>query len=173
LSRSLAWPLTIALPLLGCFTFDAPLGPSSSPIDDRLLGEWRCIPSKHDPEDDRVFRMDFKGLDATHYDVSSPDCVPETDSACSFHYRAHVTHLRRDTVLNALDLDDSGKGMDTWYLALYRFPGRDVLLIQLVDSGQLNGPDTPMALRRALESRNPPKDLLADFVLCKRAASGK
>jgi hypothetical protein len=155
--------LAAILPLAGCFDFDAPLGPPTTPIDARLLGSWRCIGFEAQTTD-TVGTIQFAALDGTQYDIGpGPGCE---GSDCMDRFRAHITKVAGMTLLNARELKD-GELAAKWNFVRYTFHRPNVLQLELADDEVLKvKPETTETLRRGLERERRNPKLFQDYLVC-------
>ena len=155
--------LAFALPLAGCFDFEAPLGPATVPIDPRLLGQWRCM-GFEESGTDRVGVIQFSALDKVQYDVGPPPTCEGTD--CMDRFRAHITKIAGMTLLNARELKD-GKPDEKWNFVRYTFYRPNILHLDLVSDDVLKvKPETTETLRRAFEKQRKDPRLFEDYLIC-------
>ncbi len=157
---SLTVPVAFAVATLGCFEFDAPLGPPTTPIDKRLIGHWRCLGQDEDEADARALPLHIRALNETRYALSHPTDKGENQ------YRAHLTKLRDDLILNVNQLKD-GEPSKGWHLLRLSFLRPRVLLFELADDDAFEDvAPTSEALREAFEKRSSQPKVYSDLLVC-------
>ena len=147
----------------GCLS-SFPLDPSpEKPVDPRILGLWRCLPSDADAseepatltisqESERTYSVTFevKGENASRYDGFS-------------------STIRDQLLVNLHDLDPRAL-TSPWDYARYTLLLPNVLQIKLVRDTLLKDVEqTPAAFREVLQKHIDEDALYGDFCVCVRA----
>jgi hypothetical protein len=105
-------PLVLAAPLLGCFESATPIADASTtPIDPRVAGEWRCVT----PHDDETVRLTFTKTSEAAYDVV---LTPPDENEKKDRYRASSARLDGAALVNVQQVAEDGTP-GKWVLIRY------------------------------------------------------
>ena len=150
-----------ALAVTGCLsTF--PLEPApAKPVDPKLTGVWRCLPSDEDATAEVATLTIRRATDRT-YAVTFQ--AKDEDAS---RYDAYATKIGRATFVNLRDLDAEGA---PWDYARYSFLLPDVLQVRMVQETLLRNVErTPASFREAIRLHLDDPALYGDFCVCVRA----
>jgi hypothetical protein len=144
----------------GCYSFPAPLSPpEEAVIDERILGEWRCLSS----DGEQAISLAFRRFDANQYEIVTL-APKERDEA----YRAHATTLKNRTFLNVRSVEDIEENGD-WIYLRYDIPRPGVLDLRILDEEPLrNDQDDPARIRKTIKKNIDNRALYLDLCLCVR-----
>jgi hypothetical protein len=153
-------PLAVmALP--GCLS-ETPIVPGApAPIDERLLGAWRCVSPEANEE--ATTTLTLRRRDATSYAGTMAES-PEKASG----FEAHVVGKGDGALVNVKDTDTESK--ESWTVVRYALLRPDVLHLDMADydAYQKAGKDAPVALRDPKRRET----LLRDWCTCVRVRAG-
>jgi hypothetical protein len=153
-----------ALVLSACFDFDAPIDREPQvPVDSRLMGTWRCLPSEPKP-DAKAANFVVSPVSDRVYSISFVEEGEDPD-----RYEAYGSSVKGRSLLNVRDLAPRSPAKP-WSFARYAFLRPDVLQVQLVNDELLKGTEhSPASLRAALERLDSNPGLYVEYCVCLRA----
>lgn len=146
-----------AVVLPGCLS-ETPIAPgAASPIDERLVGTWRCVSGDEDEEG--TFTLTVVRQSATSYSVS----VAESDEKAS-RFEAFLVGAGENVLANVKDTET--ESADRWTLARHTLYRSDVLHLQAIDYEKYKAQrkDIPAALKDPKRR----DDLFIDWCTCVR-----
>jgi hypothetical protein len=152
----------LAASLAGCYSFDVPLGPATTPIEKRLLGDWRCLMFQPDSED-HVLPLRFRALDENRYEITHPESPRSADTSS---YHAHITPVKGRTLFNFNEVQD-GQPSDDWIVLRTTFLQPNVLRFELADPDPFEKIEQKSeVLLKAFEERQDDADVFRDLMVC-------
>lgn len=150
-------PFVLALVSVGCLAgFKHPLGPaSSSTVDDRLLGAWKCS----DRGGGQLMTLAFVNFDGRQYFARMTDGKKESGS-----YRALGHQIGDSTFLSLRVIEP--KAEDEWTILEYRIESSTLRLRDVKPGAFEDLMDDPRAVRESLAARLDDPDAIGDFAMC-------
>lgn len=148
--------------MLACYESSTPIADgSTTPLDPRIAGEWRCVAAEADEPE----LFSITAVSPTQYEV----VMGAADEKPS-RFHAHSARLGGVAVANVQETDEAGAPAK-WVLARYTLYRPSVLEIEIGSERALKGASEGSALRDRARQRLKAGDLFDQYCVCVRVTT--
>jgi hypothetical protein len=154
--------LSAAVAVLPACLSETPIVPGApAPLDERLVGVWRCV----SPEEgeDATITLTVRRKDGTSYAGTMGESADKTSP-----FEAHLVGPRERTLVNVKETETDSA--EKWTVVRHAFLRPDVLHLDMLDSDAFRA--GPKEAAAALQDPKRRELLLRDWCTCVRVRSG-
>jgi hypothetical protein len=162
LSRVGVVALSAAVAVLPACLSETPIVPGApAPIDERLLGVWRCV--SPDADEEATITLTVRRRDATSYAGTMGESADKTSP-----FEAHLVGTREHALVNVKETETDSAAK--WTVVRHAFLRPAVLHLDILDYDAFRA--APKEAPAALQDPKRRESLLKDWCTCVRVRSG-